>query len=58
MPNEDKIKVLNEVLESLNNLDRLVTIDGYNDLWSAKQQISILITVMTIEEKMDEDETD
>ena len=58
MSNEDKLKILNDILESLNNLDRLITIDGYNDLWSAKQQLVILRTILTIEEKMDEDTLD
>ena len=58
MSNKDMIKILNEALESLNNLDRLVTIDGYNDLWSAKQQLVILRTILTVEEKIDEDTLD
>ena len=58
MTDKDKIKILDEVLDSLNKLDRLITIDGYNDLWSAKQQIVILKTILSIEEKMNEDEID
>lgn len=56
MSNKDKMKILDDILESLNNLDKLVTIDGYNDLWSAKQQTVILKTILNIEEKMNEDE--
>lgn len=58
MTDKDKIKMLDEALNSLNKLDRLITIDGYNDLWSAKQQIVILKTILSIEEKMNEDEID
>ena len=58
MTDKDKIKILDEALNSLNKLDRLITIDGYNDLWSAKQQIVILKTILSIEEKMNEDEID
>lgn len=56
MSNKDKMKILDDILESLNNLDKLVTIDGYNDLWSAKQQTVILKTILNIEEKMNENE--
>ena len=55
MSNTDKIKIADEILNSLNNLDKLVVIDGLNDLLSAKQQLVLLKTILTIEEKMDED---
>jgi len=55
MSNKDKIGILNKIMNSLNNLDKLVVIDGYGDLWAAKQLTTTLITVLTIEEKMDED---
>lgn len=55
MSNADKIKTIDEILNLLNNLDKLIVVDGYNDLWSAKQQLVLLKTVLTIEEKMNED---
>ena len=54
MPNKDKIEILNKIIKSLNNLDKLVVINGYEDLWTAKQLTATLITILTIEEKMDE----
>ena len=55
MSNADKVKTIDEILNLLNNLDKLIVVDGYNDLWSAKQQLVLLKTVLTIEEKMNED---
>ena len=55
MLNADKIKTIDEILSLLNNLDKLIVIDGFNDLLSAKQQLVLLKTVLTIEEKMNED---
>lgn len=55
MSNKDKIKILNKIMRSLDKLDKLVVINGYNDLWTAKQLTTTLITILAIEEKMDED---
>lgn len=55
MPNKDKIQILNKIMESLDELDQLVTINGYGHLWSAKQLVTSLITILTIEENVNED---
>lgn len=55
MSNKEKIKILNKIMRSLDKLDKLVVIDGYSDLWTAKQLTTTLITILTIEEKMNED---
>lgn len=55
MSNKEKIKILNKIMRSLDKLDKLVVISGYSDLWTAKQLTTTLITILTIEEKMNED---
>ena len=58
MENKSKIEILNKIMESLSKLDKLVVVDGFNELWAAKQLVATLLTILNIEEKMNEDTID
>ena len=58
MGNKSKIEILNKIMESLSKLDKLVVVDGFNELWAAKQLVATLLTILNIEEKMNEDTID
>lgn len=58
MLNKDIIKILDDVSDLLNNLDKTTTFDGLSSLWSAKQQITVVKTILTVEEQLNEDTND
>lgn len=58
MLNKDIIKILDDVSDLLNNLDKTTTFDGLSSLWSAKQQIAVVKTILTVEEQLNEDTND
>lgn len=58
MLNKDIIKILDDVSDLLNNLDKTTTFDGLSSLWSAKQQIAVVKTILTVEEQLNENTND
>lgn len=58
MLNKDIIKILDDVSDLLNNLDKTTTFDGLSSLWSAKQQIAVIKTILTVEEQLNENTND
>lgn len=58
MLNKDIIKILDDVSDLLNNLDKTITYDGLSSLWSAKQQIAIVKTILVVEEQLNENTND
>lgn len=58
MLNRDIIKILDDVIDLLNNLDKTTTFDGLSSLWSAKQQIAVVKTILTVEEQLNENTND
>ncbi len=58
MLNKDIIKILDNVSNLLDKLDKNITIDGLNSLWSAKQQVAIVKTILTVEEQLNENTND
>ena len=58
MLNRDIIKILDDVTDLLNNLDKTTTFDGLSSLWSAKQQIAVVKTILTVEEQLNENTND
>ena len=58
MLNKDIIKILDDVSDLLNNLDKTTTFDRLSSLWSAKQQIAVVKTILTVEEQLNEDTND
>ena len=58
MLNKDIIKILDDVIDLLNNLDKTTTFDGLSSLWSAKQQIAVVKTILTVEEQLNENTND
>ena len=58
MLNKDIIKILDNVSDLLDKLDKNTTIDGLNSLWSAKQQVAIVKTILTVEEQLNENTND
>lgn len=58
MLNKDIIKILDDITNLLNNLDKTTTFDGLSSLWSAKQQIAVVKTILTVEEQLNEDTND
>lgn len=58
MLNKDIIKILDNVSDLLDKLDKNTTIDGLNSLWSAKQQVAIVKTILIVEEQLNENTND
>lgn len=58
MLNKDIIKILDNISNLLDKLDKTTTIDGLNSLWSAKQQVAIVKTILTVEEQLNENTND
>lgn len=58
MLNKDIIKILDDVSDLLNNLDKTTTFDGLSSLWSAKQQIAVVKTILVVEEQLNENTND
>ena len=58
MLNKDIIKILDNVSNLLDKLDKNIAIDGLNSLWSAKQQVAIVKTILAVEEQLNENTND